>query len=104
MAVPDIREGNAEPLGDDLRKYCGVALAGILDIERQEQLVAAGKAQLRALDRRAAGMFEHAGNAKPAVFAALCRLALALLERVVVRKLERLVEDRREIAGIDGGA
>ena len=49
-------------------------------------------------------MFEHAADAKPAIFAALLRLAAALLEVVVIGKLQRLVEDRLEIAGVDDGA
>ena len=78
---------NAELLGDDARKHRGVALAGILHIERQQQRAVAGKAQLGALDRRAAGMFEQAADAEAAIFAAPLRLAAALLEAVVIGKL-----------------
>ena len=104
VGVRDGFERNAEPLGDHRRKHRGMALAGVLHVERQQKMLAAGKAQHGAFERRAAGMFEHAGNAEPAIFAALGRFALALLEVVVVGKLQRLVEDRLEVAGVVGGA
>ncbi len=49
-------------------------------------------------------MFEHAGDAEPAMHAAPGRLAPALLESVVVGKCQRLVEHRLELAAVDGGA
>ena len=41
------------------------------------EVVAAGKLQRRAFERRAAGMLEHAGDAEPAQLAALERLPCA---------------------------
>ena len=49
-------------------------------------------------------MLQHAGNAEPAVFAALGGLAPALLETVVVGERQRLVEHGLELAAVDGRA
>src|SRR5277367_953211 len=94
----------AEPLADQPREHRGMALAGVLHIEPEPQGLIAGKFQERAFGGRAAGMFEHAADAEPAIFAALLRLALAALEVVVIGKPQRPVEDRLEIAGVDDGA
>ena len=51
-----------------------VALAGGLHVERQHGGLAARKQQRRAFQRRAAGVFEHAGKADAAKLAALGRL------------------------------
>ena len=94
VAVHDLLGRNAEPLGDHAREHRGVALAGRLHVERQDQAVAARKLQRRAFERRAAGMFEHAGDAEPAQLAALERVLAPLLEAVDVGELQRLVDDR----------
>ena len=56
-------------------KHRGVALAGRLHVEIDGQRAVAGEGEPGALERRAAGMLEHAGNADAAIFAA--RFALA---------------------------
>src|SRR5579864_6321274 len=97
--MADYFRRNAELLADHPRKHRGMALPGVLHVERQQQRAVAGEAQLRALHRRAAGMFEQAADAEAAKLAAPLRLAAALLEAVVIGQGQRLVEDRREIAG-----
>ena len=101
MAVRNFLGRDTKPLADQPREYRGVALAGVLHIEPELQGLVAGKFQERAFDRRTAGMFEHAADAQPAVFAALLRLAPALLEALVLGEFQRFVEDRLEVAGID---
>src|SRR5580704_2630324 len=81
-----------------------MALAGILHIEREQQRTVTRKTQLGALDRRAAGMFEQAADAKTAKLAALLRFAATLLEAVVVGQGERFVQNRLEIAAVVSGA
>src|SRR5439155_18747497 len=88
----------------DLGKDVGVPLASRLHIERQHRGPITGKLQRGAFERHAAGMLEHAGDADAAILAMLGRLALALLEAGVVRKRDRLVEDRLELAGVVSGA
>ena len=90
--------------GDHLRKDRGVALPGILHAEPHHQRAVARKRQHGAFGRRAARMLEQAADAEAAIFAAPRRLAAALLEAVVVGKLQRLVEHRLEIAAVIGGA
>jgi hypothetical protein len=104
VRMRDCLKRNAEALGDDLREHGGMALAGITDIERQQELAGFRKTQFGALGRRAAGMFEHAGDAEAAILAALFRVPAALLESLIVGEFQRLVEHRAEIAGIVSGA
>src|SRR5580704_14556485 len=98
VAMRDFPRGNAETLTDDFRENSGVPLAGVLHAETHQQGLVARKRQHRAFGRRAAGVFEQAADAEAAIFASPRRLALALLEAVIVGKLQRLVEDRFEIA------
>ena len=72
VPVPHLVRRDAEPLGDEPREDGGVTLAGRLHVERQHERVAAGKAQARAFERRAAGMLEEAGHADAAI---ACRAA-----------------------------
>src|ERR1700687_4693943 len=99
----DFLERNGKLLRDHARKHRGMTLAGVLNVEAEQKLAVAER-QHRGFDRRAAGMFEHAGNAEAAIFAVLLRVAAATLEISVIGKLERLVEHRREIAAVDRGA
>src|ERR1700730_6216395 len=95
---------NAEFFRNDAREHCGVALAGVLHIQRQQQRAVARKTQLGALERGAAGMLEQTADAEAAIFSVLLRLAAALLKTLVIRKRQRLIEDRLEIAGVVSGA
>ena len=106
VAVPmrDLRGRNAELRADQARIDRGVALAGVLHADAEHQLAVAGKQQRCALGRQPAGMFEEARDADAAQLLAPERLAAALLELGVVRKRQRLVEDRREVAGVVGRA
>src|SRR5947209_2195332 len=101
--MADLRRRYAEPRGDQARVDCGVTLAGILHSDAEHKL-AVLEQQRGAFGRDAAGMLEKARDADAAQLAAPQRLAPALLELGVVRKRERLVEDRRKIAGIERGA
>ncbi len=104
VLVRDQLRVDAQPLRQHRVEHGGVALAGRLHVEVQEQLLAAGKFQLGALERKAAGVLQHAGDADAAIHVALGRLAPALLEAVVVGELQRLVEYDVELAAVDGGA
>ena len=81
-----------------------MALAGRLDIETDGQGAVAGKCQPRAFERRAAGMLQHAGNADAAISAALFCFTPPRFDAVIVGERQRLVEDRRKVAAIIGGA
>src|SRR5262249_54131240 len=96
--------GDAKLAGDEKGEDGGVTLAGVLHVEPELQIAVAGECEHCTLGRRAARMFEHATNAKPAIFAALVRLAAALAEIRVIGELKRLIEHRREIAAVDHGA
>ena len=65
IAVPvlDLLGLDAEPLCQHRVEHGGVALAGRLHVEAEQQLLAAGKRQRGAFERKAAGMLEHAGDA-----------------------------------------
>ena len=95
---------DAELVGQQAAEHGGVALPGRLHVEAEDQPVAAGKRQRGAFGRRGAGMFEHAGDADAAQLLAPRRLALALVEILVVGKLQRLVEEAGKIAAVVGGA
>src|SRR5207253_9094821 len=95
---------DAEPLRQHRDEGGGVALAGRLHIEVEQEPLAAWKLELSAFEREAAGMLQHAGNAEPAILAAPARIAPALLEAVVIGQRERLVEHDLELAAVDGGA
>ena len=94
----------AEPVGSEPREHRGVALTGRLHIEIDGERAVAGEGEPGALERRAAGMLEHAGNADAAIFAARFRCAPARLEAIVTGERQRLVEDGRKIAAVIGGA
>ena len=106
IAVPvlDLRQLDAEPFGHHRIEHGGVALPGRLDVEVEQQLVAARETDLRAFERKAAGVLQHAGDAEAAVLAALGGFTAALLEAVVVGERQRLVEDDLELAAVDRGA
>src|SRR5262245_24495435 len=95
---------DAELLRQHRIEYGGVALARRLHVEAERQALAAREAQCGAFERKAAGVLQHAGDAEPAILAALGGLAPALLEAVVIGKLEGLVEDDLELTAVDGGA
>ena len=106
VAVPVLHELgiDAEPLRHQPRKHRGMALAGRLHAEAEHQGAVARKAQGRAFGRRAAGMFEEAGNSEAAIFAALGRFPPPCAKSGNVAELQRLFEDRREIAAVVDGA
>ena len=85
-------------------EHRGVALAGRLHVEAENEVLAAGKAQrgrLRSESRR------HAPACRRCRGRGTCRacgLAPALLEAVVVGERQRLVEHGLELAAVDGGA
>ncbi len=95
---------DAEPLRQHRIEHGGVALAGRLHVEAQDEPLAARKVQRGRLEREAARVLEHAGNPDPAVLAALARLATALLEAVIVGECQRLVDHRLELARVDRGS
>ena len=100
----DLLERHAELLAQHLRERRGVALAVV------ERAGADGDAAV-GVERDAAhllvgrrGDFEIAADADAAQLAALLALALALVEALPVGGLERLLQDRREVAAVIGGA
>src|SRR6476661_5184875 len=93
---------DAELAGEQARKNCGMALAGRLHVAAQDQLVAAGKRNRGLLHRQGAGVLQHEGHADAAQFFALCGVAPPLVEVGEIRKLQRLIDNRREIAAVVG--
>ena len=104
MLVGDFIAPDAEPLGNEPREHRGVALTGRLNVEIDGERAVAREGEPGALERRGAGMFEHAGNADAAIFAAQFCCAPARLEAIVTGKRQRLVEDGRKIAAVIGRA
>ncbi len=103
MAMLDLLRADAKPLGEHRIEHGGVALAGRLYVEGEDEFLPARKAQRSRLEREPAGMLQHAGNAKPAILAALSCRPPALLESIEVGERERLVEHGFELAAVDGG-
>ena len=81
-----------------------MALAGRLHVEHEVEGVATRKLERGTLQRRAAGMLQHAGDAEPAQLATPLRFLAPLLETVDVCEFERLVDNHREFAGVVDGA
>src|SRR5215475_1524625 len=61
---------DAEAFGDQARKHRSVSLAGGLHIQVHGERAVFGKCQRCALERRAAGMLEHAGKPDAPITAA----------------------------------
>src|SRR6185295_12509234 len=93
---------DAELASKQARKNGGMALAGRLHVAAQDQLLAPGKRNRGLLHRQGAGVLQHEGHADAAQFLALCGLAPTLVEVGEIRKLQRPIDNRREIAAVVG--
>src|SRR5262245_12318084 len=91
---------NAEPACKQAWENRRVALAGRLHVAAQDQLVAAGKRNRGLLHWQGAGVLQHKRHTDAAQLLALRGLASTLVEIGEIRKLQRLVDDRREIATV----
>ena len=78
-----------------------MALAGILHAEPDQQRAVAGKVSIALSVGAPPACSSRQQMPKPRYLPRFCRLAAALLEAVVVGKLQRLVEHRLEIAAVD---
>src|SRR5262245_14879910 len=81
-----------------------MGLARRLHAEPQNEAAVTRKLQESSLGRRTAGMLEEAGETEPTIFAATHGLRAPRRERRISGKLQRLLEERREIAAVIDGA
>src|SRR5260370_13913466 len=103
MAVSAIcaTAADGEALCEQRGYHARTSRARRLYVEAEDKLLAAGKAQQRRLQRKAAGVFEHARDPETAVFAAAQGVAPAALELLAIRQRESFAQDVRKIAAVD---
>ena len=104
LQQPDALERHAELLAQHLRERRGVALAVIERAGEDGDAAVGVEADAAHLLVGGRGDFEIAADADAAQLAALLALALALGEALPVGSLQRLLEDRREVAAVIGRA
>ena len=100
LPQPDQRVGNAEPVGEDLRKRRLVALADGLRAGDQRHAAVDLEADIDVFVRRAAGALDVVGEAEAAQHAARLAVGAPRGEAGDIGPRQRAIERRREIAAV----